>query len=113
VEAANGHHREAVDALEGARASGELDRAGARLLIDLYASDSNYAAVTAVAVETAEILGAGDVQQIARALEEAGESELAGRLAGGALSRPHGSLRPDTHGQRLLGDPEGHARPVR
>jgi Zn-dependent protease len=113
VEAANGRHQNATDTLDRCRRLGQLDRAAARLLIDLHASLGNYAAVTDVAAGAAETLGPSDVQQVARALQDAGEPGLAGQLLSCAPPHGYGSLPTDTHGEPRPPSSRRHARSLR
>jgi hypothetical protein len=81
VETANGHPERAIVALEQARRRGGLDRAAARLLVDLYASAGDYERLAAAAVDLSRVFGPEDVRVIALSLEAAGEASLADRVA--------------------------------
>jgi hypothetical protein len=81
VENASGHPERAVATLEHARRGGGLDRAEARLLIDLHASLGQYERVADVALGLARLLGPEDMLRIVEALHGTGQPDLAARLS--------------------------------
>jgi Zn-dependent protease len=87
VESANGDVQRAIATLNRARRAGDLDRAGARLLIDLQAAGGDLRSVATTAAELARLLGPDDLRLVIGALQVAGETDLAAHLVP-ALTSP-------------------------
>ena len=82
VQSAAGHRDRAIATLDTAMQSGRVGRSAARLLIDLLVAAGDFRRAATVAGTLASVLGPDDVRRVARALEQAGESESAASLMG-------------------------------
>jgi hypothetical protein len=82
VQGATGYRDRAIATLDAAMQSGRVGRSAARLLVDLLVAAGDLPRAGRAAGTLAAILGPDDVRLVARALEGAGESELAASLMG-------------------------------
>jgi hypothetical protein len=109
VENANGQMERAIATLDRARRTGDLDRKGARLLIDLHASVGNLRHVATAAAELSRLLGPDDLRVIVGALQAAGEPDLAAHLMPALAAAISVARDADpSHGQHGPRGREGH-----
>lgn len=93
VESASGRPRGAIEALHDGRRTSGLSRDAARLLVDLYAQAGDLRGAAAAATDLSPVLGPVDVRQVAGALVDAGEFDLASVLIRTVFGTPPHELR--------------------